>query len=317
MTTDKSALTYDWTTTAEDVIAGIDLAGRRAVVTGGSSGIGAETARVLAQAGAEVTLAVRNPVAGQAVADEVEKEIGRPVRVGQLDLADLQSVRAFAGQWRGPLHILVNNAGIMAVPERRLTRHGWELHFATNHLGHFLLARELHGPLAAAGGARVVALTSRGHMRGQVTFEDIHFERRGYDPYVAYGQSKSANVLFAVAATRRWAEDGIVANAVHPGAIEATRLGRFIPEEHMNAYRSAAIYNWKTPAQGAATSVLVASAPELAAVGGRYFEDCREGEVLPPGTDFAAAGHGVAYWAVDEGHAERLWDVSEQLLGGI
>lgn len=315
MTADRITPSFDRTSTASDVIAGVDLAGRRAVVTGGSSGIGVETARALAGAGADVTLAVRDLNAGRFVAGRIEEQTGRPVGVSHLDLSVPSSVQAFAAEWRGPLHILVNNAGIMAVPQRRLTPQGWELHFATNHLGHFLLACGMRRSLAAAGGGRIVSVTSRGHMRSPVAFEDIHFGRRDYDPYVAYGQSKSANVLFAVGVTRRWGGDGIVANAVHPGAIEATRLNRWIPEEHMRAYRNGAIYSWKTVEQGAATSVLVATAPELAHVGGRYFEDCHEAEVLPPGTDYAATGHGVAHWAVDEGDAERLWEVSEMLLG--
>jgi NAD(P)-dependent dehydrogenase (short-subunit alcohol dehydrogenase family) len=314
MTSEQTTTGFSQESTASEVIHGIDLSGKRAIVTGGSSGIGVETARALSSAGAEVTLAVRDVTSGEQVAGEISGKTGNPVHVGRVELADPTSVAEFAAGWSGPLHLLVNNAGIMAVPERELTNQGWELHFATNHLGHLGLAQALHDSLAAAGSARIVSLTSRGHVRSPVVFNDIQFAERAYDPYLAYGQSKTANILFAVEATRRWAADGIVANAVHPGAIEATRLGRHIPQQGMQNFKSNAIYTWKTVGQGAATSVLVASSPSLDGVGGRYFEDCNPAEVLPEGTDFAAVGHGVAWYAVDPGNAERLWDISTELL---
>ncbi len=195
--------------TAMDVIKGVDLVGRRAVVTGGSSGIGVETARALASAGAAVTLAVRNPDAGQQAANDITGTTGNDrVLVAPLDLADQDSIADFVANWDGPLHILVNNAGIMAAPLSR-TPQGWEMQFATNHLGHFALATGLHRALAAADGARIVSVSSAAHLRSPVVFEDIQYDKREYEPWQAYGQSKTANVLFAVEATRRWADDGI------------------------------------------------------------------------------------------------------------
>ena len=219
-------------TTAAEVIAGVDLSGRRAVVTGGASGIGVETARALAGAGAEVTIAVRNLEAGA----ETAADIGHGVEVARLDLDDPASVAAFAAGWDGPLHILVNNAGVMAAPLTR-TAQGWELQFATNHLGHFRLASGLRHALAAAGGARVVSVSSGAHLRSDVIFDDLMFQHREYEPWSAYGQSKTANVLFAVEADRRWAGDGIRVNALHPGSIR-TNLQRYVTEETLQRLRA-------------------------------------------------------------------------------
>lgn len=306
--------TFGFSSTATEVVDGIDLSGRSVIVTGGSSGIGEETARVLAEAGASVTIATRNLAAARSVAGDLVASTAGQVRGAELDLTSPASISAFTSEWEGPLHVLVCNAGVMAVPELRLTEPGWEMHFATNHLGHFQLATELRSALAAAGGARVVSVTSRGHLRAAVDFDDPNFARREYDPYVAYGQSKSANILFAVGLTSRWADDGIVGNAVHPGAIEETNLGRFIPEEQMKAFRANSIYTFKTLEQGAATTTYVATRPELNGVGGRYFEDCHQAEVLAEGTDFAATGAGVAPWAVDADNANRLWELSDALV---
>jgi NAD(P)-dependent dehydrogenase (short-subunit alcohol dehydrogenase family) len=302
---------FDAHSTAAEVVQGIDLTGRRVVVTGGASGIGIETARALAGAGAEVTLAVRDLDAGARTAEDITATTGnKQVLVARLDLADQGSVAAFADAWEGPLHILVNNAGVMASPETR-TPEGWELQFATNHLGHFALATRLHGALAAAGGARVVSVSSSAHLRSAVVFEDIHFKDRPYTPWGAYGQSKTANVLFAVEATRRWAGDGIYANALMPGGIR-TNLQRYVTDEDLDRMRAAAgseATAWKTPEAGAATSVLVATSPLLDGVGGRYFEDCDEAEPNEPGTR-----HGVAPYALDPEAAQRLWQVSVEML---
>jgi NAD(P)-dependent dehydrogenase (short-subunit alcohol dehydrogenase family) len=296
--------------TAAEVIDGIDLTGKRAIVTGASSGIGVETARALASAGAEVTLAVRNLEAGARVAETIAGE----TRVARLDLADQESVARFAADWHGPLDILVGNAGVMNIPELQRTPHGWELQFATNHLGHFALALGLHGALAAAGNARVVSLSSRANLASPVVFEDIHFEAREYVPALAYGQSKTANVLFAVEANRRWSEDGITANAVHPGAILETNLSRYMSPEALDEARNSGRYKFKTTEQGAATSVLVASSPQLEGVGGRYFQDCGEAPVVDP-AEWVTGGAGVAAYALDAGNAERLWSVSLEMLG--
>ena len=297
--------------TAAEVIAGVDLSGRRAIVTGAASGIGVETARALAGAGAEVTLAVRNPEAGQSAAEDLVASTGnKQIHVATLDLADQSSVAAFTAAWEGPLHILVNNAGVMAAPETR-TPEGWELQFATNHLGHFALATGLHDALAAAGGARVVSVSSSAHLRSPVVFEDIHFRERAYDPWLAYGQSKTANVLFAVEATKRWADDGIFVNALMPGGIR-TNLQRHISEEELDRLRAAAGVSgisWKTTEQGAATSVLLAASPLLDGIGGRYFEDCNEAADDPKD-----GRHGVAAYALDPENASRLWQVSLETL---
>jgi NAD(P)-dependent dehydrogenase (short-subunit alcohol dehydrogenase family) len=296
--------------TAAEVVAGIDLTGRRAIVTGGASGIGVETARALADAGAEVTLAVRNLEAGDRTAEDIVATTGnKQVLVAPLDLADRASVAEFLAGWEGPLHVLVNNAGVMAAPETR-TSEGWELQFATNHFGHFALTTGLRPALAAAGGARVVSVTSSAHLRSPVVFSDIHFRERPYEPWSAYGQSKTANVLFAVEATKLWADDGITVNAVMPGGIR-TNLQRHLSEEELQAAvrNAGSDVRWKTPEQGAATSVLVATAPLLDGIGGRYFEDCNEAEPNQPGTR-----RGVAAYALDPEAAERLWALSVTTL---
>jgi NAD(P)-dependent dehydrogenase (short-subunit alcohol dehydrogenase family) len=301
---------FGFESTAAEVIAGIDLTGKRAIVTGGSSGIGIETARALAGAGAEVTLAVRDTAAGERVANDIDGD----VRVGRLDLADQASVKAFAAAWDGPLHILINNAGVMALPELQHSPEGWELQFATNHMGHFTLATGLHEALKAAGTARVVSLSSVGHLRAPVDFDDLHFERRPYDPAVAYAQSKTANVLFAVEAQRRWNADGITVNAVHPGAILESNLARHIDPAFLEQLRTSGVYRYKTLQQGAATSVLVATWPPLDGQGGHYFEHGNEAPVVDAPVT-TQGGTGVAAYAIDPANAERLWEVSEALIG--
>ena len=242
MSADLIKTPFGFESTAAEVIAGVDLSGKRAIVTGASSGIGVETARALAGAGAAVTLAVRNTEAGEQVAAEIGEGTGNgAVTVGALDLGDLSSVGAFVAAWTGPLDILVNNAGVMAIQELTMSTSGHEMQFATNHLGHFALAIGLHDSLAAAGSARIVSVSSGGHLRSPVVFDDIDYAFRDYDPFGAYGQSKTANVLFAVEASRRWAPDGIVANALMPGGI-ATPLQRHLPAHYaaqaLDAFRA-------------------------------------------------------------------------------
>jgi len=296
---------FGFHTTAAEVVEGIDLTGRRVIVTGAASGIGVETARALAGAGAEVTLAVRDTAAGERAAADIAATTGsRGLRVARLDLADRASIAAFAAGWSGPLHVLVNNAGVMALPEQH-TAEGWEMQFAVNHLGHFALTLALHGALAAAGAARVVSVSSSAHLRSPVVFDDIHFAFRPYEPIQAYAQSKTANVLFAVAATERWAGDGITANALMPGAI-ATNLQR-----HLGGMKTPVELR-KTPEEGAATSVLLAASPLLEGVGGRYFADCNE---AVPVTNGKGGMDGVAPYALDRANAERLWDASLRMLG--
>jgi NAD(P)-dependent dehydrogenase (short-subunit alcohol dehydrogenase family) len=300
-------------TTASEVVEGVDLTGRRAIVTGGSSGIGVETARALASVGAEVMIAVRNPDAAAAVVAEIQASTGnRSVQARRLDLSDVGSVASFVASWHGQLDILVNNAGVMALPDLERNANGWELQFATNHMGHFALALGLHSSLAAAGAARIVSVSSVGHINGDVDFDDIQFERRPYDPWVAYGQSKTANILFAVEATNRWAADGITANALNPGRIPGTGLMRHLtdaPAAPAPGVANSTGVSVKTVEQGAATSVLLAASPVLDGIGGRYFEDCNEAEPLVPGIR-----RGVAPYALDPVAARRLWDVSLGLL---
>jgi NAD(P)-dependent dehydrogenase (short-subunit alcohol dehydrogenase family) len=292
--------------TAAEVIEGVDLSGKTAIVTGAGSGIGIETARALASAGGAVTLAVRRPQAAGEVAAGIAAETGNAaVSVRALDLSDQESVRAFAAAWDKPLHILVNNAGIMALPELERTAEGWEMQFATNFMGHFALTLQLHDALVAAQGARIVSVSSSGNLFSPVVFDDLHFDFRPYDPLVAYGQSKSADALLAVEATRRWSGEGIYANALNPGAI-ATGLQR-----HTGGLKTPKELH-KTVPQGAATSVLLAASPLLDKAGGRYFEDCNE---IAPVTRRPAGYSGVAWYAMDPANAERLWDTALGLLG--
>ncbi len=296
---------FGYTSTAAEVIAGVDLTGRRAVVTGGASGIGVETVRALAGAGAEVTLTARDKVVGERVAAGIIDSTGNShVYVAPLELADRASVRAFAANWDGPLHILINNAGVMAEPLNR-TPEGWEHQFATNHLGHFGLALGLYDALAAADGARIVSVSSAAHLWSDVVFDDIHFENRPYDEWAAYGQSKTANILFAVEAAKRWASAGITANAVMPGGIR-TALQRHLAAETLQQWDD---FPWKTPEQGASTSALLAGSPLLDGVTGLYFEDNNEALPNVPGENT-----GVAPYALDPESATRLWDLSERLV---
>ncbi|WP_225849024.1 SDR family NAD(P)-dependent oxidoreductase [Streptomyces sp. HPF1205] len=300
--------------TASEVVAGVDLTGRRAVVTGATGGLGRETARALASAGAEVTVTGRTEQTALAVAREIAEETGNArTKAGRLDVADPASVAAFVAGWTGPLHILVDNAGIMATPELR-TPEGRELQFATNHLGHFALTVGLNDALARAGDARVVVVSSVGHVNGPVRFDDPDFTARPYDPWLAYAQSKTANILFAVEAARLWAADGITVNALNPGRIWGTGLGRHmdVPPAAFDPSGKSGVTE-KTIEQGAATSVLLAASPLVEGVTGRYFEDCREAGPHTPGVR-----RGVADYAIDPDNARRLWALSMRLtaVGG-
>jgi NAD(P)-dependent dehydrogenase (short-subunit alcohol dehydrogenase family) len=305
--------------TASDVVDGLDLGSVRAIVTGASSGIGVETARALVSAGAEVTLAVRNIAAGEVVAQAIRASIGDArVDVRRLDLADQRSVAEFVNQWAGALHLLVNNAGLVTGGLER-TAEGWELQFATNHLGHFVLAEGLHGALVLGAseqdGARVVALSSTAHMRAGIDFDDLHFDHRDYDPQVAYAQSKTANSLFAVEATRRWANDGVIANAVNPGGIATGLQRNFTPSqrESLDAAEAAGIFTYKTIPQGAATTMVAAVDPAFRHSGGHYLDDGQEAYTVADDADMADHPHGVKRWALDPETAARLWTVSSQL----
>jgi NAD(P)-dependent dehydrogenase (short-subunit alcohol dehydrogenase family) len=303
-------------TTADEVLDGVDLTGRRAIVTGGASGIGWQTVRVLAQAGAQVTIAARDVASGAEAARRIP---GATPRVAPLDLGDLESVHRFIDGWDGPLDILVANAGIMAVPELVKIGPGWESQFAVNQMGHAALMLGLHHALQQAVGARVVVVSSSAHLLSPVEFDDINFDARAYDPWLAYGQSKTAEILFASAAAERWRQDGISVNFLHPGTI-MTNLQRHLDDDAL-AWVGAKDESgntldvppgWKTPAQGAATTALLAGSPLVEGVTGRYFEDLQEAEVVD---DPDPRGSGLARWAADPGSIERMWTVTLQLLG--
>jgi NAD(P)-dependent dehydrogenase (short-subunit alcohol dehydrogenase family) len=304
--------------TTDDVLAGVDLGGKRFLVTGASAGLGLETTRALAAHGAAVTMGVRDLTKGAAAMEEVLASVpDAELDLRPLDLADLASVRAFAHGFledHPTLDVLIANAGIMACPHGT-TVDGFELQFGTNHLGHFLLITELLPALIAAGGARVVLLSSAGHRFGAVDLEDPGFERQPYDAWVAYGRAKTANVLCAVALDRRHRADGVRAFAVHPGGIR-TELGRHLTPDTLQVLvdRLAAAPTetvWKTVAQGAATTVYAATSPDLDGQGGVYLEDCHVSEI----TDDPDAREGVRAYALDPATADALWDLSERLVG--
>ncbi|MEZ4320290.1 MAG: oxidoreductase [Myxococcota bacterium] len=302
-------------TPASEVIQGIDLSGRVAIVTGGYSGIGVETTRALASAGATVWVPVRD----RAKAADTLADLDGDVRIADMDLQDLHSVRAFAATVNAAhdaVHILINNAGVMACPEARLGP-GWESQLAINHLAHFVLTRELL-PALRRGHARVVALSSSAHRISDIRWDDPHFTAEPYDKWKAYGQSKTANALFAVALDARESANGIRAFAVHPGGIQ-TPLQRHLPVAEMAALgwvdasgkltpQAAAMF--KSVEAGAATAVWCATSPQLDGIGGVFCEDC---DIAAPAG--AQPYVGVHAHAVDPASAERLWALTEAMLG--
>jgi NAD(P)-dependent dehydrogenase (short-subunit alcohol dehydrogenase family) len=230
--------------------------------------------------------------------------------LARLDLSDQASIADFVASWRGPLHVLVCNAGVMATPELR-TPEGWEMQIATNHLGHFALALGLHAALKATGNARLVVVSSVGHVNGDVDFDDLMFERRPYDPWTAYGQSKTANILFMVEAARRWKDDGITVNALNPGRIASTRLARHVAATPPPASfePNSKDVSAKNIEQGAATSALLTGSPLVEGITGTYFEDCAPAVPHKPGVR-----RGVAAYALDPARAARLWETSAVLI---
>lgn len=308
---------YGPETTTDEVIEGVDLSGRVAIVTGASGGLGAETARALAARGARVTIAARDLAKAENAAEEIRTSTGNSeVDVLGLELTLPDRVRESAKQWladHDELNLLINNAGVMACPLDR-TAEGWEFQFATNHLGHFLFTGLLVPALVHGAPARIVNLSSAGHRMSPVVFDDIHYEDRPYDKWESYGQSKTANILFSVALNARLAGKGVSAYAVHPGMI-MTELGRHMGqqdlEDLMSKRPAGTKMEWKSVEAGAATSVWAATATELEGQGGRYLEDC--GVARPKKTEEDVAGY--ADYAVDAEAAERLWRVSEETLG--
>jgi len=300
-------------TTAEEALAGHDLRGKIAIVTGGHAGLGLETTRVLSNGGAAVVIGSRDPQKAQMSVAEMKN-----VEVHQLDLASPASIDRFARDFidsNRALDLLINNAGIMATPLMRDDR-GYEMQFATNHLGHFHLTVSVWESLKKSGNARVVALSSLGHRVSGVDFSDPNFNQRPYDKWAAYGQSKSANSLFAVELDKRGEKHGIRAFAVHPGGI-LTDLARYLTDEDLKAfgvYRENGVLkapDWlKNTEQGAATTVWCAVSPQLNSKGGVYCEDCDIAPLLPVDSKLSS---GVRPWAVDKKAAEALWVLSEKL----
>ncbi|MFG2138757.1 SDR family NAD(P)-dependent oxidoreductase [Streptomyces sp. NPDC048650] len=296
--------------TADDVLDGIRLSGTTALVTGGYSGLGLEATRALARAGAHVIVPARRPT----TAEEALRGVPR-TEIHQLDLADLESVRTFADRFLETgrtLGLVINGAGVMACPETRVGP-GWEAHFAINHLGHFALVHRLRPSFTA--GTRVVAVSSSGHFLSGMRWGDLHF-RSGYDRWLAYAQSKTANALFARHLDTLGAESGLHAFAVHPGSI-LTPLQRHVPREEWAARGwvtedGKPADGFKTPQQGAATAVWAATSPLLDGHGGAYCQDCAI--AVPAGTDDMLIG-GVKPWATDTAAASRLWELSCELTG--
>jgi NAD(P)-dependent dehydrogenase (short-subunit alcohol dehydrogenase family) len=297
---------FGFTSTAAEVLHDADLRGKTMIVTGGASGIGIETVRALAVAGAAVTIAARRVEAAEIVAAKLRAETGNAaIGVRALDIADLASVRRFVAAWDKPLHALINNAGIMALPELARNNAGREMQFATNYLGHFALTRGLHPWLRAAGGARVVSVSSTGSLWSPILWDDPDFRFTPYHPFVAYGQSKTACILLSVGIAQKWTADGITSNALNPGAI-ATNLQR-----HTGGLKTPEPFR-KSPQQGAATTVLLAASPLLEGVTGRYFDDCSEAEVVDARRDQPIGT--VARYALDPQNAARLWDMAERMI---
>ena len=315
------------TSTTEDVLSGVDLRGKRILVTGVSAGLGVETARSLAAHGAQVVGAARDLAKAENTTAQVRKDAaansGSFELVG-LDLADLKSVRACADELlkkKEPFDVVIANAGVMATPLGH-TADGFETQFGTNHLGHFVLVNRI-ARLIRAGG-RLINLSSSGHRYSNVDLQDPSFEHTPYDPFVAYGRSKTANILFAVAFDKRQRSHGVRAAAVHPGGIrtelarhvDSTRIEKIVEEINQQlAAQGKGPFQWKTIAQGAATSVWAAVVAAADEIGGRYCENCHVGHIVPDHVTITAISEGVRAYALDENNAEALWKKSEELVG--
>jgi NAD(P)-dependent dehydrogenase (short-subunit alcohol dehydrogenase family) len=318
---------FDATSTTDDVLSGVSLKGKRILVTGVSAGLGIETARALAAHGAQVVGAARDLGKAEAATAQVRKAAsagGGSFEIVALDLASLKSVRACADALLAkgePFDVLIANAGVMAAPFGH-TADGFETQFGTNHLGHFVLVNRI-APLIRPGG-RLVNLASSGHRYSNVDLQDPNFERTPYDPFVAYGRSKTANILFAVAFDQRHRGRGVRAAAVHPGGIH-TELARHMDSsslqstiEQMNKQLAAEgkpPFQWKTIPQGAATSVWTAVVASPEEVGGRYCENCHVGHIVADNVTISAVSEGVRGYALDARNAEALWKKSEEMVG--
>ena len=321
------ATSFGATSTTDDVLSGVNLKGKRILVTGVSAGLGVETARSLAAHGAQVVGTARDLTKAKTATAQVQKDAaanGGSFELVELDLANLKSVRACADQLlakREPFDVVIANAGVMATPFGH-TADGFETQFETNHLGHFVLVNRIASLIRTGG--RLINLSSAGHRRSNVDLEDPNFERTPYEPFVAYGRSKTANILFAVAFDRRHRERGVRAAAVHPGVIETELVRHMSPSwlqtrvDEINQQRAAAgkpPIHWKSIPQGAATSVWAAVGAPADEIGGRYCEDCHVGSIVPEELPASAVTEGVRGYAVDTTTAEALWKKSEELAG--
>ena len=315
------------TSTTEDVLSGANLRGKRILVTGVSAGLGVETARSLAAHGAQAVGAARDLTKAEAATAQVRKEAaaaGGSFRLIELDLANLKSVRASADQLLAkgePFDVIIANAGVMATPFGH-TADGFETQFGTNHLGHFVFVNRIASLLRDGG--RLINLSSSGHRYSNVDLEDPNFERSPYDPWVAYGRSKTANILFAVAFDKRHRRRGVRSAAVHPGGIR-TELGRHLDPSQLEGIvdqinqqlvaEGKPLFQWKTIPQGASTSVWAAVVASADEIGARYCENCHVGHIVPDNVTITAISEGVRGYALDPENAEALWKKSEELVG--
>jgi NAD(P)-dependent dehydrogenase (short-subunit alcohol dehydrogenase family) len=326
MTNILESTKFGATSTTDEVLSGVNLKGKRILVTGISAGIGTETARSLAAHGAHVIGAARDLNKAKAATEQVRADAvanGGSFELIELDLASLKSVRACADKLlaRGePLDVIIANAGVMATPFGH-TADGFETQFGTNHLGHFVLVNRIAKLLRTGG--RLINLSSAGHRRSDVDLDDPNFERTPYEPSLAYGRSKTANILFAVAFDQRHRARGIRAAAVHPGVIQ-TELGRYMPpgqleklieEISQQAAAQGKPFQWKSVPQGAATSVWAAVVAPADEIGGQYCENCHVGEVVPDDVIITGVSEGVRGFALNAKTAEALWKKSEELVG--
>jgi NAD(P)-dependent dehydrogenase (short-subunit alcohol dehydrogenase family) len=327
MTKILEATSFGATSTTDEVLSGMNLKGKRILVTGVSAGLGVETARSLAAHSAQVVGAARDLNKAKAAAEQVQKDAathGGSLELVELDLANLKSVRACADRLLAkgaPFDVIIANAGVMATPFGH-TADGFETQFGTNHLGHFVLVNRIASLIRDGG--RLINLSSSGHRYANVDLDDPNFERTPYEPFVAYGRSKTANILFAVAFDERHRDRGVRAAAVHPGGIR-TELDRYIDSSRLEkiveeinqqlAAQGKGPFQWKTIPQGAATSVWAAVVAPADEIGGRYCENCHVGQIVPDHVTITAISEGVRGYALDANNAEALWKKSEELVG--
>ena len=327
MTNTLETTSFGATSTTDDVLSGVNLKGKRILVTGASAGLGVETVRSLATHGAQVIGAARDLNKAKAATEQVRKEAaayGGSFELAELDLANLKSVRACADQLLAKgetFDVIIANAGVMATPLGH-TADGFETQFGTNHLGHFVLVNRIASLIRDGG--RLINLSSAGHRYANVDLEDPNFERTTYEPFVAYGRSKTANILFAVAFDKRHRDHDVRAAAVHPGGIK-TELGRYVEPGRLEkvigeinqqlAAQGKGPFQWKSIPQGAATSVWAAVVAPADEIGGRYCENCHVGKVVAADATITAVSEGVRAYAVDEKTAEALWKKSEEMVG--